>query len=51
LTLGLFILVINAVMFWLAAAILPGVAVASFFGAFLGALVVSVVSFVVNKFI
>lgn len=49
LTLGLFILVINAIMFWLATVIFPSVAVQGFFGAFLAALVVSIVSYIVNR--
>lgn len=44
LTLGLFALVVNGVVFWLAAAIVPGVVVPSFFAALLAALIVSVIS-------
>jgi len=44
LTLGLFYLVVNGLAFGLAAALVPGFAVASFGAAVLGALVVSVVS-------
>ena len=47
-TLGLFTLVINALMFWLASAIVPGCTVNGFGGAFLGALVVSVVSWLLS---
>jgi putative membrane protein len=49
-TLGLFTLVVNAVVFWLAAQV-PGVGVRleDFGAAFLGALVVSVVSFVASR--
>jgi len=42
LTLGLFLLVINAGMLWLAASIVPGVKVKGFGPAFLGALLLSV---------
>jgi putative membrane protein len=50
LTLGLFTLVINAIVFWLASLIQgSGVQVADFGAAFLGALVVSVVSFVASR--
>ncbi len=49
LTLGLFTLVINAFVFWLAAQFPLGVRVSGFEGAFLSALVVSVVSFVVAR--
>src|SRR5262249_25517602 len=51
LTLGLFILVVNALVFWLATALPVGVQVDGFGGALLGAIVVSVVSFVANRFI
>jgi len=50
LTLGLFTLVINALLFWVAANLLPGVEVTGFVGAFVGALTVSVVSFLANRF-
>jgi putative membrane protein len=50
LTLGLFYLVVNAAAFALAAAIVPGFSVASFWAALLGALVVSLVSWVVGAF-
>jgi len=49
LTLGLFTLVINALMFWLATGLIPwGVSVEGFGGAFVGALIVSVVNLIVN---
>jgi len=52
LTLGLFTLVINALMLWLASAIAGslglGFHVADFLSAFLGGLIVSVVSFALN---
>ena len=50
LTLGLFYLVVNGLAFALAAAIVPGFSVASFLAAVLGALVVSVVSWVIGFF-
>jgi putative membrane protein len=50
LTLGLFYLVVNAAAFGLAAALVPGFAVASFWAAMFGALVVSVVSWLVGAF-
>jgi putative membrane protein len=43
-TLGFFILVINAILFWLAASIVPGFDVAGFVPAFVGALLVSILS-------
>jgi len=49
-TLGLFYFVVNAAAFGLAAALVPGFSVASFWAALLGALVVSLVSWVVGAF-
>jgi putative membrane protein len=51
LTLGLFILVVNAIIFWLATVVSPAVKVNGFGGAFLAALVVSVASFIANRFV
>jgi putative membrane protein len=51
LTLGLFTLVINALMFWLASAIVPGFKVAGFWPAFGGALVFWAVSWITNSFL
>ncbi|MBI5654732.1 phage holin family protein [Candidatus Uhrbacteria bacterium] len=48
LTLGLFTLVINAFMFWLASSIVKGFDVANFWAAFWGALVFWLVSWLVN---
>ena len=48
LTLGLFILVVNALCFWLTAALVPGFDVQGFWPAFLGALVVSAVSWILS---
>lgn len=45
-TLGLFLLVVNAAMLALVAALLPGMHVAGFWAAFWGALVVSIVSWI-----
>ena len=47
-TLGLFVLVINALMFQLAGAIVPGLHVASFWSAFFAAIIVSIVSWLAN---
>ena len=49
LTLGLFTLVINALMFMLAGWITPGFEVEGFFSAFLGSLLLSLFSIGVNK--
>lgn len=45
-SLGLFLLVVNAAMLGLVAALLPGMAIAGFWDAFWGALIVSIVSWV-----
>jgi len=47
-TLGLFIFVINAVCLGLTAAVVPGFELAGFTAAFLGALIVSIVSWILN---
>jgi putative membrane protein len=44
-TFGLFLIVVNAVMLWLAAVLVPGFSVDGFLAAILGAIVLSVVSF------
>ncbi len=51
LTLGLFTLVINAAMLKLVADVVPGFAIESFRAAFLGALLISIISWVMNIFI
>jgi putative membrane protein len=51
LTLGLFIIVVNAIVFWLATLLPVGVHVAGFAGALLGALTVSIVSFIASRFL
>lgn len=51
LTLGLFTLVINALMFWLASSVVKGFDVQSFGAAFLGALVFWLVSWALNTLI
>jgi putative membrane protein len=48
LTLGLFIFVVNAICFGLAAALVPGFAVHGFWSALGGALIVSVVSWILS---
>ena len=47
LTLGLFLLVVNALMLWLVATIVPGVKVKGFVPALLGSIVLSVLNFLV----
>lgn len=51
LTLGLFTLVINALMFWLALKIAPGVSAASFSAAFWGGIVFCVASWLISRLI
>lgn len=51
LTLGLFILIINAAMFALAAYFVPGFDVSGFMPAFLGALLVTILSTVFNMIV
>jgi putative membrane protein len=51
LTLGLFTLVINAFMFWLASVFVPGFHVSGFTAAFLGAIVFWLVSWSTNVLI
>lgn len=51
LTLGLFILVINALMFWLASKLAPGFTVSGFAAAFWGALTFSIISWLANVLI
>jgi len=50
-TLGLFIFVLNAFCFWLASVFVPGLAVHGFWAALLGALIVSVVSWILTAFL
>ena len=48
-TFGLFSLVLNAILFYLMAYIVPGFSVASFVAAFLGAIVLSVLSWLIHQ--
>lgn len=47
-TLGLFLIVINAMMLWLAASIIPGFDIANFYVAMIGALIMWVISMATN---
>ncbi|CAN5856089.1 phage holin family protein [soil metagenome] len=47
-TLGLFLFVVNAICFALTAALVPGFEISGFFAAFLGALIVTIVSWILN---
>lgn len=49
LTLGLFTLVVNAAMLGLTALVMPGMQVSGFWAAFFGAIIVAVVSWIVNR--
>lgn len=49
LTLGLFILVINALLFWLAAQLVGGFQVAGFWSAFGGAILYSIISWILSS--
>ncbi|MEZ4103666.1 MAG: phage holin family protein [Candidatus Paceibacterota bacterium] len=51
LTLGLFMIVINAFLFWFAASFIDGFSVQTFWHALLGSLIVSVISAIGNKYI
>lgn len=49
LTLGIFYLILNALLFWLASAIVPGFRVDGFGWALLGALIVGLISMLLGK--
>ncbi len=51
LTLGLFSLVINGAFFWFVAQIIQGFAVSGFKAALIGAFVISVINWIVGKFV
>ncbi|HWQ88718.1 MAG TPA: phage holin family protein [Desulfitobacteriaceae bacterium] len=51
LTLGIFTLIINALMLLLTAELVPGFSINSFSSAFIGALVLSLISIILNKVI
>jgi putative membrane protein len=51
LTLGLFLLVLNSLMLLLTSALVPGFVVDSFGAALLGAILMTLISFVLNRFI
>lgn len=48
-TFGISVLIINALLFWAMALIVPGFIVAGFWAAFLGALVLSVLSWLIHQ--
>lgn len=51
LTLGLFTLVINGLLLWFVGSVITGFSVAGFFTAILGAVVISLLSILLNRFI
>ncbi|MFN8498258.1 MAG: phage holin family protein [Anaerolineae bacterium] len=51
LTLGLFIFIVNAAVFWLAASITPNYTVDNFWWALLASIIVSLITFAVNYFV
>lgn len=51
LTLGLFILVLNGLLFWAVAELVPGFEVAGFWSGVIGAIVFSIVSFLLSALI
>jgi putative membrane protein len=51
LTLGLFTLVINGVMLWLVSSLIKGFEIQGFWSAVLGALLVSLISWIINSLI
>ncbi len=51
LTLGLFSLILNGIFFWFVAQIITGFTVASFTAAIIGALVISIINWIVSHFV
>ena len=50
-TFGIFALVVNALLFWLMAAVVPGFSVGGFWPAFLGAIVLSILNWLIHRVI
>jgi putative membrane protein len=51
LTLGLFLLIINGLMLWLVSALVSGFHVSGFWGAVFGSILISIVSWLLSKFL
>ncbi len=49
-TLGLFSLVLNGLFFWFVASIITGITVATFTAALIGALIISILNWIVGRF-
>ena len=50
-TLGLFLLIINGLMLWLVSALVKGFYVSGFWGAVLGSILISIVSWILSSFL
>ena len=50
-TLGLFLLVINGLMLWLVSAVVRGFYVSGFWGAVFGSILISIVSWILSRFL
>lgn len=50
-TLGLFLLVVNGLMLWLVSALVRGFHVSGFWGAVLGSILISIVSWILSRFL
>ena len=51
LSFGLFLFVINALMLWLVSALVSGFQVSGFWGALVGSILISIVSWILSKFL
>lgn len=51
LTLGLFLLIINGLMLWVVAALIRGFHVDGFLGALIGSILISIVSWILSRFL
>ncbi len=49
-TMGFFVLVLNALMLWLVSSMVPGFAISGFWAAFFGSILISIVSWVLSAF-
>mgnify|MGYP006193700245 CR=1 FL=1 len=50
-TLGLFLFVVNALMFWLAAALVPGFGIDGFWAALLGSLLLTILNILIDRLV
>jgi len=50
-TLGLFLLIVNGLMLWLVSALVRGFHVSGFWGAVLGSILISIVSWILSRFL